>query len=129
MIISPDAPPIGRRGRIGLSAAVLAVALVLGFAGGAILTQNARDSIRESDALGHMLCGPGQHIDRVPVPGRKRGYRLICRDAEGRQTGGRNNWLAVIFALPFILVIAILGLWLAWKADIRTTPGAGRRRR
>ncbi len=107
---------------------MLAIALVLGFAGGAILTQNAENAIRQSDELGRTLCGPGQHIDRVPVPARRRGYRLICRDAQGRQTGGRNNILAVVFALPFILVIAVPGLWFAWRADIRTKPGSDRHR-
>jgi hypothetical protein len=101
VIVHPPARPVGRRGRIGLSAAVLAIALVLGFAGGAMLTQNAAKSFRQSDGLGRMLCGPGQHIDRVPVAARRRGYRLICRDAQGRQTGGRNNVRAVVLFAAF----------------------------
>lgn len=129
MIITPAPAPLGRKGRAFLSVMVVLIALVLGSAGGAILTQNAKHAIRQSDWLGGMLCGAGQHIHREPVPGRRRGSHLICRDAGGRKTGGRNNGLSIVFALPFILIIAIPGLWLAWKADIRMTARAGRSRR
>jgi hypothetical protein len=32
------------------------------------------------------------------------------------------------FSLPLILVIVVPGQWFVWQADIRTTPGRGRRR-
>ena len=121
-IIKVHDRPIGNRGRIGLSAAVLAIALVAGFGCGAALTQYARHSIRESQALGRWLCGPDQHIERIPVEGPRRGFRLICADANGKEAGARNNGLSIFFALPFILLIAVPGLWLAWKADIRLKP-------
>lgn len=122
MIINLHDRPIGNRRRISLSAAVVTIALVLGFAFSAALTQYARGAIRESDTIGNWLCGPGQHVDRVPVPGPRRGDRLICKDASGRETSGRNSPIAILFALPFILIIAVPGLWFVWKADIRMTP-------
>lgn len=122
MIINLHNRPISNRGRIGLSAAILMSALVLGFGCGAALTQYASRSIRESERLGTWLCGPGQRIDRIPVEGRRRGYRLICIDSKGREVSRRNNGLALYFSLPFILLIAVPGLWFAWKANIRMKP-------
>ena len=122
MIINLHDRPISSRGRAALAAAILLVSLVLGFACGAALTQYARDPIRRSDLLGTWLCGPRQHVDRVPVEGRRRGYRLICADAGGKEVSRRNNGLALYFSLPFILLIAVPGLWFAWRADIRMKP-------
>ena len=122
MIINFHDRPIGNRRRIGLSAAVLTIALVFGFGCGAALTQYARHAIRESDRLGRWLCGPGQHIERIPVEGPRRGFRLICADANGKEVGARNNGLSITFALPFILLIALPGLWFVWSADIRMKP-------
>ena len=122
MIINFHDRPIGNRRRIGLSAAVLTIALVFGFACSAALTQYGRHSIRESARLGGWLCGPGQHIERIPVEGPRRGSRLICADAKGKEVGSGRNGLAMIFALPFILLIALPGLWFVWIADIRMKP-------
>lgn len=122
MIINVHNRPISNSGRISLSAAMLVIALVLGFGSGAALTQYARHSIHESERLGTWLCGTGQRIDRIPVEGRRRGYRLICIDSKGREVSRRNNGLAFYFSLPFILLVAVPGLWFAWKADIRMKP-------
>jgi hypothetical protein len=125
-IIMPDRP-ITLRGRMVLAGLMLLIALVLGCAGGAMLYQFNRDTIRESKPLGRLLCGPGQTVsDR---PSRPRGIRLICRDGKDRETSAYNNLLAVYFSLPFILLLAVPGQWFAWKAKLRMTDGRLRRRR
>lgn len=118
---------ISRRGRMALSGIMLLIALVLGFAGGAMLYQFNRDTIRESKRLGRLLCGPGQTVGDAPST--RRGIRLVCRDGKGRETSRRNNLLAVYFSLPFILLFAVPGQWLAWKANLRMTDGRIARRR
>lgn len=107
--------PITVRGRLILSGCMLLVALVLGFAASVALYQMNRDVLRQSDALGYVLCGDGQHVDDVPS-GRK-GTRMICRNPAGVEVSARNNFVAVNMALPFIAFFAMPGLMLVWMVD------------
>ena len=109
--------PISIRGRLILSLCVLLAATVLGFAASIALYQTNRDVLRQSDALGYILCGEGQHIDDVPS-GRK-GRRMICRDAAGVEVSARNNFIAINMGLPFIVMFAVPGLLMAWTLDFR----------
>ncbi len=111
--------PIGLRGRLILSACLLLVAIVLGSAIAQALYQANRRPIHHSDRLGRLLCGKDRHIGDVPAGRGRRGYRLICRDPRGGEVGGPNNGIAIVMALPFILLIAAPALAFAWKGDIR----------
>jgi hypothetical protein len=109
--------PISRKGRIILSACLLLVAIVLGFAASIALYQFNRDFVRSSEVFGRLLCGQGRHVDTAPS--RPRGTRMICRDAAGVEVSARNNLIAVKMALPFVLLMAVPALWFAWTADMR----------
>lgn len=111
--------PITVRGRLMLSGCMLLVALVLGFAASVALYQMNRDALRQSDVLGYVLCGDGQHIDDVPSG--SKGTRMICRDPAGVEVSDRNNLVAVNMALPFIVLFAMPGLMLAWMVDWHQT--------
>lgn len=108
--------PISTKGRVFLSGCMLLVALVLGFAASVVLYQTNRELMRQSDVLGYVLCGEGQHIDDVPTG---KGRRMICRDAAGTEVSARNNMIAVNMALPFIVMFAMPGLLMAWMLDFR----------
>ena len=109
--------PISIRGRLILSLCMLLAATVLGFAASIALYQTNRELLRQSDVLGYILCGEGQHIDDVPS-GRK-GRRMICRDAAGVEVSARNNFIAINMGLPFIVIFAVPGLLMAWRLDFR----------
>lgn len=109
--------PISIRGRLILSLCMLLAATVLGFAASIALYQTNREVLRQSDVLGYILCGEGQHIDDVPS-GRK-GRRMICRDAVGVEVSARNNFIAINMGLPFIVIFAVPGLLMAWRLDFR----------
>jgi len=108
--------PISTKGRVILSACMLLVAIVLGFAASQVLYQTNRDLLRQSDTIGYVLCGSGQHIDEVPTG---KGRRMICRDGAGVEVSARNNLIAVNMALPFIVMFAVPGLLVAWMLDFR----------
>jgi hypothetical protein len=110
------AKPISTKGRLYLSGCMLLVAMVLGFAASLVLYQTNRDLMRQSDVVGYVLCGQGQHIDDVPSG---KGRRMICRDASGTEVSARNNFIAVNMALPFIVMFAMPGLLVAWMVDFR----------
>lgn len=111
--------PIGRRGRLALCAAALVVAIVAGSAASTGLYQYNRPLFQDSAVMGRLLCGPDRRVDDVRVEGRRRGIRMICRDTTGQEVGPRNNGVAILMALPFVLLIAVPALLFAWKADIR----------
>jgi len=111
--------PISLKGRLILTVCMLLAATVLGIAASVALYQSNRDLLRQSDAVGYVLCGAGQHIDDVPA-GRK-GMRTICRDAAGTEVSARNNFIAINMGLPFIVLFAVPGLMLAWMVDWRET--------
>lgn len=113
--------PITRRGRLMLSGCLLLVAIVLGFAASVALYQVNRNLFRSSAVIGTILCGSGQRVDDVPSPPHSR--RMICRNAEGVEVSARNNLIAVKMALPFIVLIAVPGLWFAWTANLRMSRG------
>jgi hypothetical protein len=104
--------PITLKGRIWLSVVMLLAALVLGFATSVGFYQITREYARNSDVLGRIFCGEGQHIDDVASSGGSR--RMICRDAAGAEVGPRNNLIAVKMGLPFILLYGSAGLLIAW---------------
>ena len=116
-----EGQPITRRDRLVLSACLLLVSIVLGFAASIALYQFNRSLFRSSPVIGYLLCGEGQRIDDVPSPPHSR--RMICRNAEGEEVSVRNNLIAVKMALPFIVLIAVPGLWFAWTADLRMVRG------
>lgn len=109
--------PISLKGRLILSGCILLAAAVLGFAASVALYQTNRDVLRQSDTLGYVVCGKGQHIDDVSAGRSAR--RMICRDAEGVEVSARNNLIAVNMGLPFILIFAVPGMMLAWMVDWR----------
>lgn len=109
--------PISLKGRWILTGCMLLVATILGFAASVALYQVNRDVLRQSDVIGYVLCGPGQHIDDVPAGGR--GRRMICRDAADVDVSARNNLIAVNMGLPLIVIFAVPGLLLAWRVDWR----------
>ena len=109
--------PITIKGRLIVSGCMLLAALVLGFAISVALYQFNRDFMRESDSLGYVLCGVGQHIDDVPSG--SKGTRMICRDAAGTEVSARNNMIAVNMALPFIIMLAVPGMLMAWMVEFR----------
>lgn len=109
--------PITLKGRWIITGCLMLAAIVLGLAASVALYQVNREALRQSDVLGYVLCGEGQHIDDVPS-GRK-GTRMICRNEAGVEVSARNNFIAVNMALPFIVLFAIPGLMLAWMVDWR----------
>jgi hypothetical protein len=109
--------PITRKGRWILTGCLMLAAIVLGFAASIALYQTNRDMLRQSDVLGYVLCGEGQHIDDIGAGRRAR--RMICRDEAGVEVSARNNFIAVNMALPFIVLFAIPGLMLGWMIDWR----------
>jgi hypothetical protein len=110
--------PISTSGRWIITGCLMLAAIVLGFAASIVLYQANREMMRESNILGYVLCGEGQHIDDVPVKS-GRGRRMICRDAAGTEVTARNNLVSVKMALPFFILFAIPGLMLAWMVDWR----------
>jgi hypothetical protein len=110
--------PISLKGRWILTGCLLVAAIVLGFGASVALYQINRETLRQSDILGYVLCGEGQHVDDVPT-GHGRERRMICRDVSGTEVSARNNFIAVNMALPFILLFAMPGLMLAWMVDWR----------
>lgn len=110
--------PISTSGRWILTGCLMLAAVVLGFGASVALYQVNRETLRQSDMLGYVLCGEGQHIDDVGT-GRSRGRRMICRNAAGTEVSARNNFIAVNMALPFIILFAMPGLLLAWGVDWR----------
>lgn len=118
--------PIGRRGRLALCAAALVVAIVAGTAASTGLYQYSRPLYRDSAVVGRLLCGPDRRVDDVRVEGRRLGIRMICRDAAGQEVGPRNNGVAILMALPFVLLIAAPALLFAWKADVRVRRSRSR---
>ena len=113
--------PISLKGRLIITACMLLAAAVLGIAASVALYQTNREAMRQSDVLGYVFCGEGQHIDDVPA-GRK-GTRMICRDAAGTEVSARNNFIAINMGLHFIVLFAIPGLMLAWMVDFREVNG------
>jgi hypothetical protein len=111
--------PISLKGRLILSGCILLAAAVLGFGASVALYQTNREILRQSDILGYVLCGEGQHIDDVGAGGRAR--RMICRNADGVEVSARNNLIAVNMGLPFIVLFAVPGMMLAWMVDWRET--------
>jgi hypothetical protein len=109
--------PITVKGRLIISGCILLAALVLGFAISVALYQFNRDFFRKSDALGYVLCGEGQHIDDVGSG--SKGTRMICRNAAGTEVSARNNMIAVNMALPFIVILAVPGMLMAWMVEFR----------
>lgn len=109
--------PITIKGRLIISGCMLLAALVLGFAVSVALYQFNRDFMSKSDMIGYALCGAGQHIDDVPSG--SKGTRMICRDAAGTEVSARNNMIAVNMALPFIIMLAVPGILMAWMLDFR----------
>jgi hypothetical protein len=101
------------KGRLILTSCLLPAALVVGFAASVALYQANRDSLRQSDVLGQMICGKQQHIDDVPT-GRGEARKMICRDAAGMEVNAAENHVAAKFSLPFMLLFAIPSLLLAW---------------
>ena len=110
--------PISTSGRWIITGCLMLAAIVLGFAASIALYQTNREMMRQSDILGYVLCGEGQHIDDVPV-GSGRGRRMVCRDTAGTEVSARNNLVSVKMALPFFILFAIPGLMLAWMVDWR----------
>ena len=96
---------------------MLLVAIVRGFAISTALYQLNREAARSSALLGAVLCGPQQRVD--DVPGTRRARRMICRNEQGREVSPRNNALPFLMALPFILVLAVPGVWFATRANIQ----------
>jgi hypothetical protein len=113
--------PITRRGRLLLSGCLLLVAIILGFAASTALYQFNRGLFRVSPVIGYLLCGAGQRVDDVPTS--PHGRRMICRNADGEDISARNNLIAAKMALPFFVLIAVPGLWFAWRADLRMVRG------
>ena len=109
--------PISQKGRWILTGCMLLAATVLGFAASVALYQVNRDMLRQSDVLGYVLCGKGQHVDDVGAG--QRGRRMICRDEAGTEVSARNNLIAVNMGLPLIMLFAAPGLLLAWRVDWR----------
>lgn len=110
--------PISIKGRLILTGCMLLAVIVLGFAASIALYQTNRDVLRQSDFLGYVLCGEGQHIDDVGT-GVRRSRRMICRDAAGVEVSARNNFIAVNMALPFMLIFAVPAMMLVWMVDWR----------
>jgi hypothetical protein len=110
--------PISVKGRLILTACLLLAATVLGFGASVALYQVNRETLRQSDMLGYVLCGKGQHVDDVPSRS-GRGRRMICRDAADAEVSAPNNFIAVNMALPFIFFFAIPGMMLAWMVNWR----------
>ena len=50
---------------------------------------------------------------------------MICRDGQGVEVSGRNNLVAILMGLPFILLIAVPGLWFVAQAKIRENRRLG----
>lgn len=117
-----EAKPITRKGRLLISACIVLASLVLGIGIAAAIYQSNRERIRQSDIMGYVFCGTGQHIDDTPSG---KGRRMICRDAGGVEVSARNNFIFINMALPFILFFAVPGVMLAWIIDLR--PAGGRR--
>ena len=111
------AGPISRSGRHILVGCALVVAIVLGFAISTALYQVNRETARSSALLGSLLCGPQRRVDDVPAGRRAR--RMICRNEKGVEVSARNNAVPFLMALPFILLIAVPGIWFAMRADIQ----------
>jgi disulfide bond formation protein DsbB len=109
--------PMSRKTRIIVSGFMLLAATILGLGASVALYQVNREAVRQSDMLGSLLCGEGQHVDDVPS-GRK-GTRMICRDAAGTEVSARNNLIAINMALPFILIFAAPMILVVWIADFR----------
>ena len=105
------------KGRLFISGCILLAALVLGFAVSVTLYQLNRDFMRQSDMVGYAFCGADQHVDDVPSGNKSR--RMICRDATGAEVSARNNLIAVNMALPFIIMLAVPGILMAWILDFR----------
>jgi hypothetical protein len=111
--------PISYKGRWILTGCLLLAATVLGLAASVALYQVNREVLRQSDMLGYVLCGEGQHVDDVSAGRRAR--RMICRDGAGVEVSARNNFIAINMGLPFIVLFAVPGLMLAWMVDWRET--------
>jgi hypothetical protein len=111
------AGPITTRGRIALSAVMILMGIVLGFATALGLYQVTKRSVRESTTIGWLLCGSGQFVDDVESG--NRGRRMICRNADGTEVSARNNLVAVKMALPFIVFYAGTGVLIAWTIGAR----------
>jgi hypothetical protein len=109
--------PMSRRTRVILSGFMLLAAMILGLGASVALYQVNRETLRQSDMLGSLLCGEGQHIDDVPAG--SKGTRMICRDAAGTEVSARNNTIALKMALPFILIFAAPMILVVWIADFR----------
>lgn len=109
-------PPITRSGRVILLSCTILVLLVIALAASGAIYHLNREAIRSSDRYGHLLCGPGLHVDGVPVRGRAR--RMICRDQQGREVDGRPHLVAFLLVLPIVLSLSLPGLWFLARADI-----------
>ena len=108
---------MSRKTRIIVSCVMLLAASILGLGASVALYQVNREALRQSDILGSLLCGGGQHVDDVPSG--SKGTRMICRDASGTEVSARNNTIALKMALPFILIFAAPMILMVWIADFR----------
>ena len=107
--------PMPRKTRIILSFCIFLAAIVLGFGVAGAVYQINRERIQQSDLMGAVICGQGQHVGDVPSGAK--GRRMICRDAGGVEIGGRNNFIFVNMALPFIFVCGVPAVLLIWVTD------------
>jgi hypothetical protein len=48
---------------------------------------------------------------------------MICRNEKGVEVSARNNAVPFLMALPFILLIAVPGVWFAMRANIQERRG------
>ena len=92
-------------GYVLLRSAIIGVSLSI------LVCQIFAPQIRQSDWLGSIFCGKGQHLDHAGSTRTSR--RIICRDRHGAAVSGSKR-LTVVVALPLIIVLSGLGIAAVW---------------
>jgi hypothetical protein len=105
--------PVTAKVRAMLVGCAVVVALVLGFAIASALLQFRKAEFEGSAWVGRYACGAGLFIKHVPAS--RRGLRIACVDAEGREIGGPNNGAYALIALPFMVLIGVPAIALAFR--------------
>jgi hypothetical protein len=101
-------------GYVLLRSAIIGVTLSI------LICQIFAPQIRQSDWLGSIFCGKGQHLDLSGETRKSR--RIICRDRHGAAVN-QSKQLTGAVALPFIIVLSGLGIAAVWfPGSRRKTP-------
>lgn len=105
--------PARRRDRWVFTAAILLAASIIGVAGAGALLHYQADAIGRSAVAGHVLCGP--NAKAVVIDRYSRHRRLECTTSDGRTDDRGSGRRLLVFALPFILILAVPGVALVWR--------------